>query len=67
MNGPPTRPKSRIRGVTRLLFGGACAVALIALSAALPGTANAQTSVCSNQTGTTSWSAWAGTQAQLRR
>jgi endo-1,4-beta-xylanase len=52
MNDPPVHPtNSRLRGHARLLLGGACAVALAALTAVLPGTANAQTSVCSNQTG----------------
>jgi endo-1,4-beta-xylanase len=52
MNGPPARPETHGRGLTRLLLGGALAVALAAATAVLPGVARAATSVCSNQTGT---------------
>jgi endo-1,4-beta-xylanase len=51
MNGPPTSPERRKRGRTWLLIGSAIAVTLAAATAALPGTAMAATSVCSNQTG----------------
>jgi endo-1,4-beta-xylanase len=51
MNDAPAHPKSRRRGRTRLLIGGACAVALVA-AAILPGIANADTTISSNQTGT---------------
>jgi endo-1,4-beta-xylanase len=55
MNDIPTRPKSPRRGRTRLLLaartrlliGAVCAVAL----AIMPGTANADTTISSNQTG----------------
>jgi endo-1,4-beta-xylanase len=43
--------KRRMRGRTRLLVGGACALALAVAPAILPGVASAATSVCSNQTG----------------
>ena len=44
--------KSRRRGAARLLFGGACALALAAATATLPGVAHADTTITSNQTGT---------------
>ena len=46
-------PTRRKRGRTRLLFGSACAVALVASSALLPGVAHAEADrqVCSNTTG----------------
>ena len=50
MNALPAHPDSRRRGRIRLLFGGACAVALAVAMVLLPGTARAAT-VCSNQTG----------------
>ncbi|GAA5191083.1 glycoside hydrolase family 11 protein [Rugosimonospora acidiphila] len=52
MNDVPARPASRRRGRTRLLLGGVCAAALVAAVAILPGIANADTIVTSNQTGT---------------
>jgi endo-1,4-beta-xylanase len=52
MNDAPAHPKSRGRGRIRLVIGGACAVALVAAGAMLPGTANADTTISSNQTGT---------------
>jgi endo-1,4-beta-xylanase len=52
MNDAPAHPKSRSRGRTRLLIGGACAVALVAATAIVPGTANADTTITTNQTGT---------------
>jgi len=51
MNEPPVPHKNRWRDRIRLL-SGACALGLAAVVVALPGTAHAQTSVCSNQTGT---------------
>lgn len=45
----PVRPKRRGRHI-RLLFGGACAAALVATMAVLPGAASAQT-ITENQTG----------------
>jgi endo-1,4-beta-xylanase len=51
MNDAPVHPKSRRRGRVRLLAVGACAVALAASAAIVPGTARAATTVCSNQTG----------------
>jgi endo-1,4-beta-xylanase len=50
MNDAPAHPKSRRRGRTRLLAGRACAVALAAATAMLPGIANA--AITTNQTGT---------------
>jgi endo-1,4-beta-xylanase len=50
MNDVPARPKNRTRGRTRLLIGGACAVAMVAATAILPGVANA--AITSHQTGT---------------
>src|ERR671926_153682 len=60
MNDAPVHPKSRRRGRARLLIGArtrmliraVCALALVTLVAALPGTANADTTISSNQTGT---------------
>ena len=53
MNDVPVHPKSRSRGRTRLLLGGACALALTA-AIVLPGVANADANqtVTSNSTGT---------------
>jgi len=50
MNDVSARPKSRRRGRTNLLISAACAIAVVATTAMLPGTANA--AVTSNQTGT---------------
>lgn len=50
MNDAPARPKRRNGGRTVALIGGACATALVALI--LPGTANADTTITSSQTGT---------------
>jgi len=61
---PVTRTFSK--GRARLLLGVVSAMLLAAASAALPGTANAATTICSNQTGTDSgyyyqmWSAGTG-------
>jgi endo-1,4-beta-xylanase len=52
MNAPHVHPTGRARGRARLLIGGACALALAAATAVLPGAASAATTVCSNQTGT---------------
>jgi endo-1,4-beta-xylanase len=52
MNDAPAHPNSRGRGRIRLLIGGACALALVLAAAILPGTANADTTISSNQTGT---------------
>lgn len=52
MNDPHAHPTGRPGGRARLLIGGACALALAAATAALPGVASAATTVCSNQTGT---------------
>src|SRR5262245_6896011 len=45
-------PKSRGRGRIRLLLNAACAGVLVVAAAILPGTANADTTVTTNQTGT---------------
>jgi hypothetical protein len=45
-------PRARNRGRGRLLLGVAVAAILAAAAAALPGTAKAATTICSNQTGT---------------
>jgi endo-1,4-beta-xylanase len=50
MNDAPARPDGRRRGRIRVLAGGACAVALVAATALLPGTADA--AISTNQTGT---------------
>jgi endo-1,4-beta-xylanase len=50
MNDTPIHPKSHRLGRARLFIGGACAAALVAVAALLPGVANAAT--CTNQTGT---------------
>jgi endo-1,4-beta-xylanase len=50
MNTAPVHPRNRRLERTRLLIGGACTTALIAVAALLPGVANAAT--CTNQTGT---------------
>jgi endo-1,4-beta-xylanase len=52
MNDPPASPERRRRGRAWLLIGSAIAVTLAAATAALPGTAMAQTQICSNSTGT---------------
>jgi endo-1,4-beta-xylanase len=49
MNDAPARPEKRSGGRAMTLIGGACAVALVA--ALLPGTANADTTITSSQTG----------------
>lgn len=49
LNDTPAQPKKRSGGRARALLGGACAVALVA--AILPGTANADTTITSSQTG----------------
>ena len=50
MTDTPARSEGRRRGRTRLLIGGACAVAMATVAVLLPGTANA--AITSNQTGT---------------
>ena len=52
MNTPLHVPRARKRGRGRLLLGVAVAAILAAAAAALPGTAKAATTICSNQTGT---------------
>ncbi|MEW9533908.1 glycoside hydrolase family 11 protein [Microbispora sp. NPDC049125] len=53
MNDSPAQPRSRgRRRVVRQLMRGACAAALVLVSAVLPGTAHADTTITSNQTGT---------------
>ena len=52
MNTPLHVPRARNRGRGRLLLGVAVAAILAAAAAALPGTAKAATTICSNQTGT---------------
>ena len=57
MDEPSVRRKSRGSDRTRRFIRGACAAAVTALVAAvvtiLPGTANAATTLCSSQTGST--------------
>ncbi|HYS39531.1 MAG TPA: glycoside hydrolase family 11 protein, partial [Pseudonocardiaceae bacterium] len=50
MNNALVHSKNRRIGRTRLLIGGACTAALVAVAGLLPGVANAAT--CTNQTGT---------------
>jgi endo-1,4-beta-xylanase len=52
VNTPLHVPRARNRGRGRLLLGVAVAAILAAAAAALPGTAKAATTICSNQTGT---------------
>jgi len=48
----PTRPASRRRRRVRLLFGAACATALAITGTTMAGTAHADTTITTNQTGT---------------
>jgi endo-1,4-beta-xylanase len=50
MNDAPAHPTTHRRGRRRLLAGAACAVAMVAATVILPGTANA--AISTNQTGT---------------
>jgi endo-1,4-beta-xylanase len=52
VNAPPHIPRARGSSWLRLLLSAAFAVTLAAAMAALPGTAKAQTAICSNETGT---------------
>jgi endo-1,4-beta-xylanase len=52
MNAPPHVPRPNRAGRLRLLLGVAFAVIVAVAFAALPGTAKAATTICSNQTGT---------------
>jgi endo-1,4-beta-xylanase len=52
MDNVPVHPRRRGRGRIRLLISGACAAALVATAAVLPGTASADTTITSTQTGT---------------
>ncbi|MCK2215773.1 glycoside hydrolase family 11 protein [Actinomadura sp. ATCC 31491] len=52
MNDVHTRPRIRRGGRLRLLLSGASALALIVAALVMPGTASADTTVTSNQTGT---------------
>ncbi len=52
MNAPPHVPRAHPSGRLRLLLGVVAAMILAAATAALPGTARAATTICSNQTGT---------------
>jgi endo-1,4-beta-xylanase len=52
MTDAPTQPRRRRFSRARLLFGGACATALVAAAAIVPGIAHADTTVTSNSTGT---------------
>ena len=65
MTDVPIRPTRR--GRSRLLLGGACAVALVVASALVPGTANAAT-ITQNSTGTDGgffYSFWTDTQGSV--
>ncbi len=52
MTDAPARPNSRRRGLMRLLVGAACAVALVGAATVAPGSAGADTTITSSQTGT---------------
>jgi endo-1,4-beta-xylanase len=54
VNAPLHVPRARGSGRHRLLLGVGFAVILAAAAAALPGTAKAQTAICSSETGTNS-------------
>jgi endo-1,4-beta-xylanase len=52
VNAPPHVPRTHRSSQARLLLGVVAAVMLTAATVALPGTAKAATTICSNQTGT---------------
>jgi endo-1,4-beta-xylanase len=52
VNDAPAHPKSHRRSRSLMFIGHACAAVLVAVTVLLPGTANAATTISSNQTGT---------------